>query len=354
MARLDRLAAAKLVAQLGAAIGRTFAYDLVQAVAPLDAATLQGRWRSWSRRRSSRSEACHPRPRTFKHALIQDAAYQSLLRSTRQQYHQRIAQVLEERFPETAEDATGIAGPSLYGGGSAQAVATGSKPGRARQSSARPTWKPSHLHKGWETPHGSRTRRSAPEELDLKLALGWLVGLGRGYAGLEAEQPIPGREPCAIKWGHPAAARTGAEGSVVISIWGGSSTPLGTGGAAPHLASVPDPDGWHWPLHVQGITSGSSGRVLPPAPHLRKALASYEHVYRNGFQPVVPQASLEVYCLCYMALVYGCWAIPTRPWHGGQEGADIGAEMAHPFTLAVALHSNGQLHYLRRTSISQY
>src|SRR5256712_11349794 len=39
----------------------------------------------------------------FKHALIQDAAYQSLLRSTRQQYHQRIAQVLVERFPDTAE-----------------------------------------------------------------------------------------------------------------------------------------------------------------------------------------------------------------------------------------------------------
>ena len=40
---------------------------------------------------------------TFKHALIQDAAYQSLLRSTRQQYHQRIAQVLEAQFPETVE-----------------------------------------------------------------------------------------------------------------------------------------------------------------------------------------------------------------------------------------------------------
>src|SRR2546428_5202346 len=40
---------------------------------------------------------------TFKHALIQDAAYESLLKSTRQHYHQRIAQVLEEQFPETAE-----------------------------------------------------------------------------------------------------------------------------------------------------------------------------------------------------------------------------------------------------------
>ena len=39
----------------------------------------------------------------FKHALIQEAAYQSLLKSTRQQYHQRIAQVLEERFPDLVE-----------------------------------------------------------------------------------------------------------------------------------------------------------------------------------------------------------------------------------------------------------
>src|SRR5258705_7296609 len=46
-----------------------------------------------------------PPPSTyvFKHALIQDAAYESLLKSTRQQYHQRIAQVLESQFPETAE-----------------------------------------------------------------------------------------------------------------------------------------------------------------------------------------------------------------------------------------------------------
>ena len=47
---------------------------------------------------------------TFKHALVQDAAYQSLLRSTRQQYHQRIAQVLETRF-ETGLSAKGFPEP---------------------------------------------------------------------------------------------------------------------------------------------------------------------------------------------------------------------------------------------------
>jgi class 3 adenylate cyclase len=104
MARLDRLAAAKLVAQLGAVIGRTFAHALVQAVAPLDAGTLQAALAQLVEaelvaQRGLPLQATY----TFKHALIQDVAYQSLLRSTRQQYHQRIAQVLAERFPETAE-----------------------------------------------------------------------------------------------------------------------------------------------------------------------------------------------------------------------------------------------------------
>jgi len=104
LARLDRLAAAKVVAQLGATIGRTFAYDVVQAVAPLDTATLQAALvqlvdAEVVTRRGLLPQATY----TFKHALIQDAAYQSLLRSTRQQYHQQIAQVLTERFPETVE-----------------------------------------------------------------------------------------------------------------------------------------------------------------------------------------------------------------------------------------------------------
>jgi class 3 adenylate cyclase/tetratricopeptide (TPR) repeat protein len=104
LARLDRLAAAKIVAQLGATIGRTFAYDVVQAVAPLDDATLQGALAQLVEAEVVVQRGLPPQAiYTFKHALIQDAAYQSLLRSTRQQYHQRIAQVLVEQFSETAE-----------------------------------------------------------------------------------------------------------------------------------------------------------------------------------------------------------------------------------------------------------
>jgi len=100
MARLDRLASVKAVAQLGAVLGRTFTYEVLQAVAPLDEASLQQ-----ALARLVEAELLYQRgvpPQAiylFKHALIQETAYQSLLWSTRQQHHQRIAQVLETRFP---------------------------------------------------------------------------------------------------------------------------------------------------------------------------------------------------------------------------------------------------------------
>jgi class 3 adenylate cyclase/tetratricopeptide (TPR) repeat protein len=104
MARLDRLATAKMVAQLGATLGRTFAYDLLQAAAPLETATLQAALVQLVEAEVVVQRGVPPQATyTFKHALIQEAAYQSLLRSMRQQYHQRIAQAVVERFPETVE-----------------------------------------------------------------------------------------------------------------------------------------------------------------------------------------------------------------------------------------------------------
>jgi predicted ATPase len=104
MARLDRLSAVKTVAQLGATIGRQFAYDLLQAISPLDEGTLQQGLRQLVEAELLYQRGMPPQATyIFKHALIQDTAHQSLLRSTRQQYHQRIAQVLVEQFPDTTE-----------------------------------------------------------------------------------------------------------------------------------------------------------------------------------------------------------------------------------------------------------
>jgi predicted ATPase/class 3 adenylate cyclase len=102
MARLDRLGqAAKQVAQTGAAIGREFSYELLGAVAGRSEGELRG-----ALTRLVTSELVFQRGAppesvyTFKHALVQDAAYSTLLRSDRQQLHARIAEIVERCFPE--------------------------------------------------------------------------------------------------------------------------------------------------------------------------------------------------------------------------------------------------------------
>src|SRR5213594_1985471 len=102
MARLDRLATVKGLAQLGATLGREFSYELLQAASPWDEDTLRPALSQLVAAECLYQQGLPPHATyTFKHALIQDTAYQSLLRSTRQHYHQRIAQVLEAQFAET-------------------------------------------------------------------------------------------------------------------------------------------------------------------------------------------------------------------------------------------------------------
>jgi predicted ATPase len=101
LARLDRLASVRLVAQIGAAIGREFSYSLLRAVAGFPDGELQT-----ALDRLVASELVFQRGTppdaiySFKHALVQDAAHGSLLRNTRQQLHAQIAEALEAQSPE--------------------------------------------------------------------------------------------------------------------------------------------------------------------------------------------------------------------------------------------------------------
>jgi class 3 adenylate cyclase/tetratricopeptide (TPR) repeat protein len=102
MARLDRLSEVKDVAHLASTLGRVFSHDLLAAVSTLDEATLRHALEQLVEaeliyRRGKPPDAIYE----FKHALVQDAAYNSLLRSKRLQFHKRIGETLESRFPET-------------------------------------------------------------------------------------------------------------------------------------------------------------------------------------------------------------------------------------------------------------
>ena len=103
MARLDRLSSVKEVAQLAAVLGREFTYELLLAVAELDPAVLRREIEQLVEAELLYLRGTPPSSTyIFKHALIQEAAYQSLLKSKRQQYHLRVAEVLRQRFQEIA------------------------------------------------------------------------------------------------------------------------------------------------------------------------------------------------------------------------------------------------------------
>jgi class 3 adenylate cyclase/tetratricopeptide (TPR) repeat protein len=101
MARLDRLAPVREIAQIGAAIGREFSYSLVHTLVGRDETALKHALAQLEQaelvfRRGEPPQAVY----SFKHALVRDAAYESLLKSRRQQLHAKIARTLEERFAD--------------------------------------------------------------------------------------------------------------------------------------------------------------------------------------------------------------------------------------------------------------
>ena len=151
MARLDQLNMAREVAQLGAVLGREFAYDMLQALATMDDETLQDGLAQLVAAELLYQRGRPPRATyIFKHALIQDAAYASLLRSTRQQVHQRVAQLLEGEFPRRWPRS-----PSWWPittrrpDAPSRPWATGNAPGSGR-SSVRLIWTPLATYdRGW-------------------------------------------------------------------------------------------------------------------------------------------------------------------------------------------------------------
>jgi predicted ATPase len=191
MARLDRLMTGKVIAQLGAAIGRQFSYALLQAVAQLNEGTLHEELHRLVEAEIVYQRGVPPQATyVFKHALIQDAAYESLLKSRRQHCHQRIAHVLEEHFPETTQaQPEFLAHHYTEAGLTGQAVAYWYKAGQKASEGSAHVEAISHLRQGLallktlpETPQ--RLQR----EVDMHIALGALLRATKGAAAPEVEQ----------------------------------------------------------------------------------------------------------------------------------------------------------------------
>ena len=144
MARLDRIDGDRAVVQLAAALGREFRYEMIAAVAAMDDVTLQEELQKLVQAeilyQKGRPPGAHY---TFKHALLENAAYKSMLKPKRREFHQRIAETLVTRF-QTAEThpevvALHFTEAGLTRKGADFGRAPGSKPDSARPSTRRST-----------------------------------------------------------------------------------------------------------------------------------------------------------------------------------------------------------------------
>jgi len=175
LARLDRLAPTREVAQVGAALGRSFSHELISAVAgipqqKIDDALAQLVTAELIFRRGTPPDAEY----AFKHALVQDAAYTTLLRSRRQQLHARIATTLESRFPEVAAAEPAILAQHCTEAGlNERAVDYRLKAGQKAVARSAMTEGAAQLQKGLDllasVPDGQSRQQ---QELGLRLALG--------------------------------------------------------------------------------------------------------------------------------------------------------------------------------------
>ncbi len=191
MARLDRLAAAKEIAQRAAVLGREFGYPLLAAMVGTDDVALRdGLTRLIAAEilfaRGEPPESTY----TFKHALIQETAYQSLLKRTRQQLHARVAEALETRFPERARTEPELIARHYDQAGLLEQAST-----HYRRAGERATERSAneeaigHLRRALELVGDlPESRERHQTELGLQMALGAPLSAARGWSHPERDQ----------------------------------------------------------------------------------------------------------------------------------------------------------------------
>ncbi len=190
MARLDRLAPVKEIAQTGAAIGREFPFRLLAAVTDGDAEDLErGLARLVEAELIFRRGAGEDVTYGFKHALVQDTAYESLLKSNRQVLHRRIAEALVREYPEASEAEPEILAHHFTEAGVAEpAIEHWRRAAERAAGRSAHTEAISHLEKALALLRDQPADPARDDrELDLTLLLGASQLMARGHGASEVE-----------------------------------------------------------------------------------------------------------------------------------------------------------------------
>jgi tetratricopeptide (TPR) repeat protein len=350
MARLDRAPRLREVAQLGSVLGREFAYDMISALAGIEEEMLQSGLGQLVVYELLYQRGRPPRSRyLFKHALIQDAAYQSLLKRTRQQYHQRAAKLLEDRFPEVASTQPELVAHHYQEANyPAQAITYWHKAGMAAASQSANVEAIDLFRQGLTLVEAlPDMRERAARELDLQMALGPALYATTSYS-------------------HPDIGRTYARASELCQQLG--DYPRGLTALrglqlyhqnllemerAQHFAQealrVAERLGDAARLVGAHVTLGTSlylqGKLEPALPHYRRAFEMFDP---NMQFPDWPAAHPGVQCHIYPALISWMLGHPDRSLE--ELGAAVGSaeRLGHPLTLAWALQWAAYVYVFRR------
>jgi predicted ATPase len=352
MARLDRFAPVKGLAQLGATLGREFAYEVLQAVAALEEPVLQQGLTQLVAAELLYQQGVPPHATyTFKHALIQEAAYQSLLRSTRHQVHQRVAQVLEAQFPELVVTQPELLAYHLTEAGHpAQAVGYWQRAGERAVARSAHLEAISHLTKGLEMLQTlPETAERLQQELVFQTTLGPALMITKGFAAPEVEHAYARARTLCQQVGE-----TPQRFAVLRGLWqfyngrGAYQTARELGEECLRLAQQEDDPACLLEAHHTLWTTRLLLGELPLArAHLEQGQALYDFQHhrvlavRYGHDPGV---------CCRSVAAVALWLLGYPDQALGQQHAaqTLAQEVAHPPSLAFTRMLTAMAHLLRR------
>ncbi len=353
MARLDRLAPVKEVAQLAATLGRTFSHELLAAVSPLKGEELDD---VLSHLLNAGLIYRHGLPPDvtyeFKHALVQDVAYQSLLKGRRLQFHKRIAEALEKRFPETAEtEPELLAHHHAEGGLLDQAIGYWERAGRRANERSAGREAIAHLTKGLDLVKSQPlTPDRARQELSLHIALGPALISIKGWGAPELEQAyLRARELCR-QVGDPAQLFTATWG-----LWhhyqhcGQLKTARELADEVLALAKrQSDPAILLQGHHAAWTTLHALPELLSCLEHAEEGIALYNvrdhrhHAFLyGGHDP-------GVCCRCHAAMSLWLLGYADQALEKAHDAVTLAEELAHPGSLIAALAYSAYLHHFRQ------
>jgi len=353
MARLDRLSTAKEVAQRAAVLGREFGYPLLAAVAEMEETGLrQGLARLVDAeivfQRGEPPEATY----TFKHALVQEAAYESLLKRTRQQLHGRVVDVLRERFPERVESEPEVVARHAEAAGRNDDAITyyGQAGERARARSAHGEAigqvRSAIVLLDTRPPGAERDAR----ELSLQLALGPSLTAARGFAHPETAAAYERAAALGAAAGDGArlgVARTG----LAVYYYSRGEVERGRRLAGEVLAAAEargDRDQALFGHHQIAVTEHAQGRFASSLAHCERAIALYDPGQQHHGHVRVLGNDQGISALGYCAWNFWHLGQPEAALARAREAVALSRRLDHPFSLACALFWEMVVHWFLR------